>query len=145
MPKSEISFQIEENLDFSLEKEKKVTNWIKKIAKQEGKKAGNIAYFFCTDDYLLNINRQFLKHDFYTDIITFDYSEDNKIEGEIFISVDRVKDNALKFKQPFQKELMRIIIHGVLHLCGHKDKKPTDKKRMRVKEDEALVTMDDKL
>ena len=119
MPKSGITFQVEDDLDFSLEKETKVINWIKKIIKQEGKTAGTISYLFCSDDYLLKINKQFLKHNFYTDIITFDYSEKNKIEGEIFISIDRVKENAITFKQPFQKELMRTIIHGVLHLCGY--------------------------
>jgi rRNA maturation RNase YbeY len=136
--KSGITFRVDDDLDFSLEKETKVINWIKKVLKQEGKTTGNIAYLFCTDDYLLKINRQFLKHDFYTDIITFDYSEKNKIEGEIFISIDRVKENALTFKQPLQKELMRTIIHGVLHLCGYKDKNPADKKIMRSKEEEAL-------
>lgn len=138
MPVSGITFRVEANLDFSLEKEAKLISWIKSVLKQEGRTVGNISYLFCTDEYLLNINRQFLSHDFYTDIITFDYSEKNKIEGEIFISVERVKENAKTFKQPFQKELMRTIIHGVLHLCGYKDKNPSDKKRMRLKEDEAL-------
>jgi probable rRNA maturation factor len=138
VPKSAITFRVEENLDFSLEKETKIKSWIKKVAKQEGKTTGNISYLFCTDEYLLNINRQFLKHDFYTDIITFDYSNDKKIEGEIFISTDRVKENAGTFKQPFQKELMRTIIHGVLHLCGYKDKSTADEKKMRAKEEEAL-------
>jgi probable rRNA maturation factor len=138
VPKSGISFRVDDNLDFSLEKETKVKSWIKKVLQQEGKTAGNISYLFCTDDSLLAINRQFLKHDFYTDIITFDYSSEEKIEGEIFISIDRVKENAHTFKQPFQKELMRTIIHGVLHLCGYKDKSPADKKKMRAKEDEAI-------
>jgi len=138
VPASGIIFRVEENLNFSLEKEKAVKNRIKKVLKQEAKTAGNISFLFCTDEYLLKINRQFLKHDFYTDIITFDYSEGKKIEGEIFISIERVKENALTFKQPFQKELLRTIIHGILHLCGYKDKTPADKKRMRAKEDEAL-------
>jgi len=139
VPKSGITFCVEDNLDFSLQKETKVKSWIKKAIKQEGKTAGNISCFFCTDDYLIKVNRQFLNHDFYTDIITFDYSENKKIEGEIFISIERVKENAKTFKQAFQKELMRTIIHGVLHLCGYKDKTPTDKKRMRIKEEEALA------
>jgi probable rRNA maturation factor len=139
VPKSGITFCVEENLDFSLEKETKVKNWIRKIIKQEGKSAGDISYLFCTDEYLLHINRQFLEHDFYTDIITFDYSEKKKIAGEIFISIDRVNENAQTFKQPFQKELMRTVIHGILHLCGYKDKNPADKKRMRAKEEEALA------
>jgi probable rRNA maturation factor len=139
VPKSGITFCVEENLDFSLEKETKVKNWIRKIIKEEGKSAGDISYLFCTDEYLLHINRQFLEHDFYTDIITFDYSEKKKIAGEIFISIDRVNENAQTFKQPFQKELMRTVIHGILHLCGYKDKNPADKKRMRAKEEEALA------
>jgi probable rRNA maturation factor len=138
VPKSGITFRIEEDLSFSLEKQAKIRSWIKKVLKQEGKTTGTISYFFCSDEYLLKINRQFLKHDFYTDIITFDYSEKKKIEGEIFISIDRVKENSQRFKQVFQKELLRTIIHGVLHLCGYKDKKPADKKRMRIKEDEAI-------
>ena len=142
MPKSGITFRVEENFHFSLEKETTVKNWIKKILKQEGKTAGNISYLFCSDDYLLKINRQFLQHDFYTDIITFDYSEKAKIEGEIFISIDRVKENAKTFKQPFERELMRTIIHGVLHLCGYTDKKPADKKRMTAKENQALLLLD---
>lgn len=144
MPKSGITFRGEDNLDFSLHGETKVKNWIKKIVKQEGKTVGNISYFFCTDKYILKINLQFLNHDFYTDIITFDYSEKKKIEGEIFINIERVKENAGAFKQAFQTELMRTVIHGILHLCGYKDKTPADKKRMRIKEDEALLTMNGK-
>lgn len=145
MPKSGVTFSIEDNLDFSFEKGTEVKNWIKKVLKQEGKTAGNISYFFCTDNYLLKINQQFLKHDFYTDIITFDYSDKRKAEGEIFISIERVKENAAKFKQPFQKELMRATIHGILHLCGYKDKSPADKKNMRAKENQSLATMNKKL
>lgn len=135
---SGITFNEEENLSFSLKEKAAVKNWIKQIVKQEGKTAGNISYFFCTDNYLLHINRQFLHHDFFTDIITFDYSQKTKVEGEIFISIDRVKENARSYKQPFEKELMRTIIHGILHLCGYKDKTPADKKTMRAKEEEAL-------
>ena len=142
MPKSGITFRVEEGFDFPLDKKTAVKSWIKKTLKKEGKTAGTISYLFCSDDYLLNINRQFLQHDFYTDIITFDYSGKDKIEGEIFISIDRVKENAKAFKQPFERELMRTIIHGVLHLCGYADKKPADKKRMTAKEDEALQLLD---
>lgn len=144
MPKSGITFHIEENLDFSFEKETEIKAWIKKVLKQEGRTVGNISYLFCADGYLLKINRQFLKHNFYTDIITFDYSIKNRVEGEIFISIDRVKENAKTFKQTFQKELLRTIIHGILHLCGYKDKTPGDSKRMRMKEDEALAMFDSK-
>jgi probable rRNA maturation factor len=142
VPTTGITFRVDDDLDFSLEKKNNLKGWIKKTIKQEGKTAGTISYLFCADKALLKINREFLKHDFYTDIITFDYSEKNKIEGEIFISIDRVKENARTFKQPFEKELMRTVIHGVLHLCGYKDKKPADKKRMRAKEDDAIATMD---
>lgn len=142
MPKPGIHFAVEPNLDFSLEKGDAVKKWIKKILKQEGKTAGNISFVFCTDDYLLKINRRFLGHDFYTDIITFNYSENKKTEGEIFISIERVKENALKFKQPFTKEVKRVVVHGILHLCGYKDKTPAEKKRMRAKEDEALGLME---
>jgi len=141
VPKSGITFRVNDDLDFSLGNEKKVKGWINKTVKQEGKVPGSISYLFCTDKYLLKINRQFLKHDFYTDIITFDYSEKNKIEGEIFISIDRVKENAQSFKQAFEKELLRTIIHGVLHLCGYKDKTQADKKTMRMKEDAAIAAM----
>ena len=138
MSKSGITFRVEENFEFSLDKKAEIVKWIKKVLKQEGKTSGTISYLFCSDDYLLSINRQFLQHDFYTDIITFDYSEKNKIEGEIFISTDRVKENAKTFKQPFERELMRTIIHGILHLCGYMDKLPKDKKVMTAKENEAL-------
>ncbi len=138
MPKSEIKFRIEGNLDFSFQKENTIRNWIKKILKEEGKIPGNLSFVFCSDDFLLEINRQFLKHDFYTDIITFDYSQNEKIDGEIFISIERVKENAATYKEPFEKELQRTIIHGVFHLCGYGDKKPAEKKEMREKENEAL-------
>ena len=137
-----ITFKVEENLHFSLKEKTALKSWIKKIIAQEGKTAGNISSLFCTDEYLLKINRQFLQHNFYTDIITFDYSEKTKVEGEIFISIDRVKENALLFKQSFEKELMRTIIHGVLHLCGYTDKTSSDKKTMRAKEDAALKAKD---
>jgi probable rRNA maturation factor len=138
VPKSGIIFRVDENIDFSLNNESEIKKWIIKILKKENKQAGNISFLFCTDKYLLEINRQFLKHDYYTDIITFDYTEKETIEGEIFISIDRVRENALIYKQPLQQELLRTIIHGILHLCGFKDKTPADKKRMRLKENEAL-------
>jgi len=141
VPRQGIHFEVEERLNFSLEKQAKISKWIRAIAKEEGKAIGHISYLFCTDDNLLNINRQFLKHDFYTDIITFDYSEKEKIEGEIFISIDRVKENAASFREPSENELMRTIIHGILHLCGYKDKTPADKKRMRERENKALLNI----
>jgi rRNA maturation RNase YbeY len=113
--------------------------WISAIIKNENKKEGKINYLFCTDKELHKINREFLNHDTYTDIITFDYSESNKVSGEIYISSERVKENSQKLKTEFESELRRVIIHGVLHLCGYKDKNPAQKKEMRDKEDDALT------
>lgn len=138
MPVSHIHFQKEEGLKFTFKRKDSVVKWINTIVKKEGKKCGQLLYFFCTDEYLLHINRNFLKHDTYTDIITFDYSAPAGISGEIYISVERVKENAAALKEPFDRELLRTIIHGVLHLCGYKDKTPTAKKQMRNKEGEAL-------
>src|ERR1700741_2394386 len=124
--------------DFSPKKKKAIKNWVAAIAKKEKKIAGNINYIFCNDDELLKINIQYLNHKTLTDIITFDYTEGNKIAGDIFISVERVEENAGKFKVEFENELHRVMIHGILHLCGYKDKTPKDEKLMRRKEDEAL-------
>jgi probable rRNA maturation factor len=101
----------------------------------ENKVLGDITVVFCTDDYLLQVNRQYLNHDYYTDIITFDYSEVNVISGDLFISYDRVKENAMAFSVNSKKELERVIYHGVLHLCGFKDKTAGDELLMREKED----------
>lgn len=109
-------------------------NYIQSIFKKEGKKVLSINYIFCTDKALLEINRQFLSHDFYTDIITFDLSDANEVQAEIYISVDRVKDNATQLGVSFKSELHRVIFHGVLHLCGYKDKSKQEKEEMRAKE-----------
>ena len=138
MPAAAIHFQQEEGLEFRLKERKAIATWIKKVIKQEGKKCGELLYFFCSDKYLLSINKAFLKHNTYTDIVTFDYSEAGTIAGEIYISIDRVKENAAIYKQPFNKELKRVLIHGVLHLCGYADKTEGLKKKMRQKEDQAL-------
>jgi probable rRNA maturation factor len=112
---------------------------LKKFISTYSKKKPHITYVFCSDEFLLNINKQFLNHDFYTDIITFPLSETEKeIEAEIYISVDRVKDNAAKFKIEFSEELNRVIFHGALHLMGYKDKSKADKESMRHKENEWL-------
>lgn len=110
-------------------------NWINLAIKEENKKTGYLNFIFCSDEYLLNINKQFLEHDYYTDIITFDYVAGQVISGDIFISVDRVKENAEIFKVSFSDELNRIIIHGVLHLLGYEDKEIDDKKLMTEMED----------
>jgi rRNA maturation RNase YbeY len=101
-----------------------------------------LTFIFCTDDYLLGINRQHLKHDYYTDIITFDLSTDDQVrQAEIYISVDRVKDNSRALKNTFPEEMYRVIFHGVLHLCGYKDKSPSDIKKMRAAEEKVLTDL----
>jgi len=120
---------------FKLKNTKKLSEFIQLLAYSEEHEIGDLHYIFCPDDYLLNLNKQYLKHNTLTDIITFDYSEHDEISGDVFISVDRVKENAHAFKQPIDKELNRVIFHGLLHLCGYQDKKPMHQKLMRSKED----------
>lgn len=105
------------------------------LFKKEKKSLRSLNYIFCSDNYLLEINRQYLNHDFYTDIITFELSADKSSEGDIYISIDRVKDNAIRFNTSFNKELHRVIFHGALHLCGYKDKSKADEQKMRERED----------
>ena len=114
--------------------------FIKQLFEREGKSILSLDIIFCSDEYLLNINNKHLQHDYYTDIITFDLSDPNSTQttGELYISIDRVKDNALSLQAKFSIELLRVVFHGALHLCGFKDKTPTDIKRMREKEDEYL-------
>lgn len=105
--------------------------WLTDVIKSEEKVCGDVAIVFCADDYLLEMNRQFLDHDYYTDIITFDYCEENFVSGDLFISIDRVKDNAQVLGEIYESELKRVCVHGVLHLCGYKDKTLKDEKKMR--------------
>ena len=112
-----------------------IRKWILSAIKNEGYTAGYIQFVFCSDDYLLELNQQYLHHDTLTDIITFDYREGKKISGDIFISIDRVKENAGKFNVRFKDELHRVMIHGILHLCGYKDKDKKSTQVMREKED----------
>ena len=132
-----ITFQAE-NTALPNIKKRATSNWIKAVAEEYGKKAGDISYIFCDDAKILEINRTYLHHDFYTDIITFDYSEGDRISGDIFISIDTVRSNAEKYGTNFDEELHRVIIHGILHLCGLKDKSEADSKKMRNAEDTAL-------
>ena len=132
-----ITYQTED-IDFPNISKHETTNWIKNVAQQYNKKIGGIAYIFCSDTCILKINNEYLQHDYYTDIITFDYSTENIISGDIFISLDTVKSNAEKYNQPFETELHRVIIHGILHLCGQKDKTKKDSEEMRDKENKAL-------
>lgn len=119
-------------------KKRETTAWIKAVAAEYGRKVGEIGYMFVNDEKILEVNREYLGHDYYTDIITFDYTENGKINGDIFISVDTVKSNAEKFNVTYDNELMRVIIHGVLHLTGQNDKTPETEKVMHQKEDIAL-------
>ncbi len=124
-----------EDITFQLKEKRKVSKWVKETVASESFKLGDINYIFCSDEYLLNVNKQYLNHNYYTDIITFDNTEDeNKISGDIFVSIDRVKENAMNHKFEFDEELRRVLIHGILHLCGYKDKTPKQKKEMRNKE-----------
>ncbi|MCD8185900.1 MAG: rRNA maturation RNase YbeY [Rikenellaceae bacterium] len=114
---------------------RKVNRWIQETIRAEGRKSGQISIIFCSDDYLLQLNRQHLNHDYYTDIITFDYGQENGLCGDLFISVDTVRHNAEQYGVSLLDELHRVIIHGILHLCGYPDKTPEQARRMRAKED----------
>lgn len=131
-----------EDVDFHLVNEKKRIKWVINSIKNEAKTVGEISYIFCSDEYLHKMNLEYLNHDTYTDIITFDYTEKNIVSGDIFISIDRVKENAIKFKSHFENELSRVIIHGALHLMGYKDKSAQEKEQMRSKEDFYLTLLD---
>lgn len=126
----------EEGISFELKHKRKLKQWIKDTIAAEGFQLDELSYIFCSDAYLLAINQQYLDHDTYTDIVTFDNSEaPGEIIGDIFISVDRIRENAEKFKQAFIDELHRVMIHGALHLLGYKDKKPAEKQKMTEMED----------
>ena len=131
----------QEDISFRLKNIKKIKSWIEKSIALERGIVGDLNYIFCSDTYLHKINLEYLKHDTLTDIITFDYSEKKQISGDIFISIDRIKENALKFNQSIDIELNRVLIHGVLHLLGYKDKTPKEKETMRAKEDFYLTLL----
>ncbi|SKC19256.1 rRNA maturation RNase YbeY [Dyadobacter psychrophilus] len=129
-----------ENVDFDLLRPLKTKKWIKNTSISEGYEIADLNYIFCDDEYLLEINKQYLDHDYFTDIITFDNSEeDNVIEGDIYISVDRVKENAATFHADFETEMRRVLIHGLLHLMGYDDTDEKLKAAMRAKEDQYLL------
>ena len=128
-----------EDVDFKLPHPRKTSSWIKSTIQKEKKKLSALSYIFCSDEYLYNINVEYLRHKTYTDIITFDTSDGSgQIEGDIFISIDRIKENAEKLSIPFDEELHRVVIHGALHLIGYSDKTTTQKSTMRKKEDAYL-------
>lgn len=122
-------------------KKRETTAWIKAVAETYGKKVGEIAYIFCSDEKILEVNRQYLQHDYYTDIITFDYTSGDKISGDLFISLDTVKTNSEAFNTPYNEELHRTIIHGILHLCGINDKGPGEREIMEANENKALAIL----
>lgn len=131
-----ISFNYE--TDFKLQSESRYHNWLSAVVKSEGKIEGDINYIFCDDKYLHEINMQYLNHDDYTDIISFDYSVGNELHGDIFISVERVRENAQEFAVSFEDELHRVMAHGILHYSGYKDKLDADAEIMRSKEEEKM-------
>jgi rRNA maturation RNase YbeY len=122
-------------------KRRAISCWVKHIIAFYEKRTGDINYIFCSDDEILRINKQYLNHDYYTDIITFDYTENDIISGDLFISLDTVKSNAEELGTDYQEELHRVMIHGILHLCGFKDKTTEEGKLMRKREDEALLLL----
>nr|WP_320057130.1 rRNA maturation RNase YbeY [uncultured Bacteroides sp.] len=122
-------------------KKKETTEWIKAVASSYEKRVGEIAYIFCSDEKILEVNRQYLKHDYYTDIITFDYCEGNRLSGDIFISLDTVQTNSEQFHTTYNDELHRTIIHGILHLCGINDKGPGEREIMEAAENKALAML----
>lgn len=136
MKESKINFYSEN--EFQLDLEKSYGSWIERVIESEGKKLEEISYIFCDDDYMLDINMKYLDHDTYTDIISFDYSVGNILQGDIYISTERVEENSREYNVSFEEELRRVIIHGVLHLCGYKDKTDEESALMRLKEEEKL-------
>lgn len=128
-----IFFNTEDIKEVSIERNK-IKAWLKSAIEHEKHRLGDLSFIFCSDEYLLKINKQYLNHDYYTDIITFDYVENNKVSGDLFISIDRVVENAETFKVDFNLELRRMMIHGVLHLLGYKDKLDDEKALMTEKE-----------
>ena len=131
-----ISFNYETS--FKLASKSDYSKWLSLVIQSEGKREGDINYIFCDDEFLVKINQQYLNHNTLTDIISFDYSVGNELHGDVFISVQRVRENAAEFMVSFEEELKRVMVHGVLHYCGYKDKSAKDQKEMRLKEDEKM-------
>ena len=131
-----------ENVKFPNIKRRETTAWIKRVAATYGKKVGEVGYLFCDDEHILEVNNEYLGHDYYTDIITFDYCEDDVLNGDLVISLDTVRSNAELFGKAYDEELHRVIIHGILHLCGLNDKGPGEREQMEAAEDAALKLRD---
>jgi rRNA maturation RNase YbeY len=131
-----------EEVNYVLVSKRKIRCWLLSVIEEEGKKTGGISYIFCSDEYLFAMNERYLNASYFTDVITFDYVEREFIFGDIFISVDRVKENAKLYKQKYFREMLRVILHGILHLCGYKDKTEREMAQMRKKEDYYLQKFD---
>ena len=131
---SSVSFASEQT-DFIGSNQENLTNWFIEVCKSESKTLGDLAFIFCSDDYLLGMNKQFLSHDYYTDVLTFHYTDTETTSGDVFISIDRVRENAETASQTIDNELHRVMVHGLLHLLGYADKSPTEKTLMTSKED----------
>ena len=140
MPQNNIFFHTVD-ISFALTRENETSNWLVKLVEAHKKKVGELNYIFCSDDYLLKMNQEHLKHDYFTDIITFDYCEKGLISGDLFISIDRTNENAKTFGKTQMDELNRVIAHGLLHLLGFKDKTAEDIAEMRSMEDQALAML----
>lgn len=122
-------------------KRRDTTAWIRRVAATYGKRVGEVGYLFCDDEHILQVNREYLQHDYYTDIITFDYCEGDMLNGDLVISLDTIRTNAEQFGRPYDEELHRVIIHGILHLCGQNDKGPGEREQMEAAENRALALL----
>lgn len=128
-----------ENVRMPAIRRRDTSAWIRRVAATYGKRVGEVGYLFCDDEHILNVNREYLQHDYYTDIITFDYCEGDTISGDLVISLDTVRSNAEMLGKDYDEELHRVIIHGILHLCGLNDKGPGEREQMETAEDRALA------
>ena len=128
-----------ENVKIPMIRRRETSQWIRAVASSYGKRVGEVGYLFCDDEKILEVNREYLGHDYYTDIITFDYCEGDTINGDLIISLDTVRSNAEMLQKPYEEELHRVIIHGILHLCGLNDKGPGERQVMESAEDRALA------
>jgi rRNA maturation RNase YbeY len=130
-----------EGVKFPKIKRRDTTAWIRRVAATYGKRVGEVGYLFCDDEHILQVNREYLQHDYYTDIITFDYCEGDMLNGDLVISLDTIRTNAEQFGRPYDEELHRVIIHGILHLCGQNDKGPGEREQMEAAENRALALL----
>lgn len=130
-----------ENVRMPAIRRRDTSAWIRRVAATYGKRVGEVGYLFCDDEHILQVNREYLQHDYYTDIITFDYCEDDTLNGDLVISLDTIRTNAEQFGRPYDEELHRVIIHGILHLCGINDKGPGEREQMEAAENRALALL----